>query len=157
MQPLIEITAAEHIDDEIAAAFENLLPQLRPDQRIPDRDQLEAVVRSDCTDLLLARRADTGAIVGTATLIVYRVPSGLRAYIEDVVVDVAARGYGVGEALMREAMVRAADRGAGSVDLTSHASRTAANRLYLKLGFKVRQTNAYRCELAGVPELRANE
>ena len=157
MQPLIDITAAEQIDDEIAAAMENLLPQLRANQQPPDREELEAVVRAECTTLLLARRVDTGAIVGTATLIVYRVPSGLRAYIEDVVVDVAARGYGVGEALMREAMVRAAERGADSVDLTSNASRTAAAKLYMKLGFKVRQTNAYRCELAGVPELRASE
>ena len=150
MQTLIEITAAGQIDDEIAAALENLLPQLPANQPTPDREQLEAVVHSDCTTLLLARRVDTGTIVGTATLIVYRVPTGQRAHIEDVVVDVAARGYGVGEALMREAMLRAAERGADSVDLTSNASRTAAAKLYMKLGFKVRQTNAYRCELTRV-------
>jgi ribosomal protein S18 acetylase RimI-like enzyme len=157
MQPLIEITAAAQIDEEIVEAILNLLPQLNDEVSLPDREQLSDVAEADCTVLLLARRVDTGAIVGTATLIVYRVPSGLRAMIEDVVVDVAARGYGVGEALMRDAMLRAAERGAEVVDLTSHAARTAANRLYRKLGFQVRQTNAYRCELTRVPEARTND
>jgi ribosomal protein S18 acetylase RimI-like enzyme len=147
MQPLIEITAAEQIDEEIVDAFAHLIPQLSPGQAIPGRRHLEEIARSGSTVLLLARRVDTQAIVGTATLVLYRVPSGMRATIEDVVVEVAARGYGVGEALVREALARAAEGGAEVVDLTSHASRTAANRLYMKLGFNTRQTNAYRCDL----------
>ena len=157
MHTLIEIDAAEQADDEIVAAFANLIPQLSPGRAIPQRAELEEIVRTDSTAVLLARRIDTRAIVGMATLVVYRVPTGVRATIEDVVVDVAARGYGGGEALVREALARAADRGAEVVDLTSHASRTAANRLYLKLGFNQRQTKAFRCELRRETEVARSD
>ena len=77
----------------------------------------------------------------------FRIPSGVRAWIEDVVVDEAARGQGVGEALNREALRLAAEQGARTVELTSRPSREAANRLYQRLGFKMRETNVYRYEL----------
>jgi len=80
------------------------------------------------------------------TLVVFRIPTGVRAWIEDVVVDEAARGRGVGEALNRVAIQRAHDAGARTVDLTSRPSREAANRLYSRLGFEQRDTNVYRLE-----------
>ncbi|HUF52021.1 MAG TPA: GNAT family N-acetyltransferase [Longimicrobiales bacterium] len=148
MRDTVRIVAAEQVDDEIVAALAQLLPQLAPQRPLPTRAQLEQVVHADCTTLLLARHPDSGAILGTLTLVVYRMPTGVRAYIEDVVVDGAARGLGAGEALVRAALERAAALGAEIVDLTSHASREAANRLYVKLGFVPRDTNAYRYVLA---------
>ena len=99
------------------------------------------------TTLLLARLGD--AIVGTLTLVVFRIPTGVRAWIEDVVVDDAARGRGAGDALTRAAIAKAAELGVKTVDLTSRPSREAANRLYQRLGFELRETNAYRYQIEG--------
>lgn len=147
MQPAIEITAAVRADADVVGAFTRLMPQLNPERPLPSEHQLQSIIDSGCTTLLLARRTDVDSIVGTLTLVVYRVPSGVRAYIEDVVVDSNARGMGVGQALVREAITRAAQHGAEVVDLTSHESRAAANRLYMRLGFQRRDTNSYRYRL----------
>ena len=92
---------------------------------------------------------DDGTLLGSLTLALFRIPTGLRAWIEDVVVDDAARGRGVGEELNRVALRRAAEAGATTVDLTSRPSREAANRLYQRLGFERRDTNVYRIKLNG--------
>jgi ribosomal protein S18 acetylase RimI-like enzyme len=78
------------------------------------------------------------------TLVVYRIPTGAHAVIEDVVVDETARGAGCGEALVAAALERARDAGVKNVDLTSRPSREAANRLYVRMGFVERETNVYR-------------
>jgi ribosomal protein S18 acetylase RimI-like enzyme len=101
------------------------------------------MVRSPATTLLLARDGEKG-IVGSLTLVLFRIPTGVRAWIEDVVVDEGSRGRGVAEVLCREALNRASAAGAVTVDLTSRPSREAANRLYLRLGFVERDTNVYR-------------
>jgi ribosomal protein S18 acetylase RimI-like enzyme len=97
--------------------------------------------------VLFIARVD-GRIVGSLTLAVFRIPTGIRAWIEDVVVDESARGHGVGEALNRAALAEAKRRGAKTVDLTSRPSREAANRLYLRIGFVARETNVYRYDLS---------
>ncbi len=106
------------------------------------------MVAASGTHLLVARAAPDsaagGPIVGTLTLVVFRIPTGLRAWIEDVVVDESVRGRGVGEALTLAAIDLAAAAGARTVDLTSRPSREAANRLYRRLGFEQRDTNVYR-------------
>ena len=99
----------------------------------------------DCPAIsLFLARAPTGAIVGCLTLVMFRIPTGLRAIIDDVVVDDAARGAGAGAELTKAALATAADAGARTVDLTSRPSREAANRLYQRLGFERRDTNVYR-------------
>ena len=103
------------------------------------------IVDSDSCSLLIAR--DDGRIVGSLTLVVFPIPTGVRAWIEDVVVDSSVRGKGVGEALNREALRIARDKGAVTVDLTSRPSREAANRLYQRIGFEKRDTNVYRYDL----------
>lgn len=105
-------------------------------------DQLAAIIKNDSCDILVARDGD--AIVGSLTLVVFPIPTGLRAWIEDVVVEGSARGKGVGETLNRFALDRARILGAKTVDLTSRPSREAANRLYQRLGFVARDTNVYR-------------
>jgi ribosomal protein S18 acetylase RimI-like enzyme len=95
---------------------------------------------------VLLAHDDQGAIIGSLTLAVFRTPTGARAWIEDVVVDEAARGQGAGVALVEAAIRLAGERGARTVDLTSRPSRTAANALYEKIGFGARETNVYRYE-----------
>lgn len=132
------------VTDELVNAFESLIPQLKLTVPPPTRREAEALVSSDSSILLLARYPDELApIVGVLTLIVYRVPTGIRARVEDVVVDESMRGKGIGEALMRYALNMARNAGADGVALTSNPQREAANRLYQRLGFKPWQTNLY--------------
>ncbi len=139
------VVAADVVDDELVAAFERLIPQLSSSSPPPSAEHLAALVASDDTVLFLAR--DGGQIVGSLTLAFVRIPTGLKAWIEDVVVDDAARGRGVGELLNRAAIDEARARGAKDVSLTSRPSREAANRLYQRIGFERRETNVYRYKL----------
>jgi ribosomal protein S18 acetylase RimI-like enzyme len=132
------------VTDELVDAFERLLPQLKPSFPAPSCREMEALVSSTSSILLIARYPDDRSpIVGLLTLVVYRVPTGIRARVEDVVVDEAMRGKGIGEALMRHALSMSREAGADGVALTSNPKREAANRLYQRLGFKPWQTNLY--------------
>lgn len=139
----MRVSIADRLTDDLVAAFERLTPQLSSSAPPPGRDELSEIIDSPATHLLVATD-DTGSIVGSLTLVLFRIPTGMRAWIEDVVVDGEARGQGVGEALNRFAIDLAAEHGARSVDLTSRPSREAANRLYRRLGFEPRETNVYR-------------
>jgi ribosomal protein S18 acetylase RimI-like enzyme len=143
----VEVVEATEVTPELVAAFERLVPQLSSSNPPPSPDELDAIVRSEASILLLAVDGDAGTILGTLTLVWFRIPTGVRAWIEDVVVDEAARGRGVGEALNRSALDRARSLGARTVDLTSRPKREAANRLYQRIGFLPRDTNIYRFEL----------
>ena len=143
-EPVV-VERAESVDDELVESFERLIPQLSSSSPPPSREHLAALVASPDTVLFLAR-AD-GAVLGSLTLAFYRIPTGLKAWIEDVVVDGAARGRGVGELLNRAALDEARARGAKDVSLTSRPSREAANRLYRRIGFEPRETNVYRYTL----------
>ncbi len=137
----MRIETVTEVTQELQAALERLVPQLTV-RKPPSDSELLALVQSDNSSLLVAR-ADDESIVGMACVAVYRVPTGIRAIIEDVVVDAAARGRGIGEALTRACLNLARSRGAGAVTLTSNPAREAANRLYLRMGFTLRQTNDY--------------
>jgi ribosomal protein S18 acetylase RimI-like enzyme len=126
-------------------AFARLVPQLSSSSPPPTLAELEAIVASPVCTLLLARDGDD--VVGSLTLVVFPIPTGRRAWIEDVVVDGDARGRGVGELLNRRALELAAEAGCRTVDLTSRPSREAANRLYQRMGFELRQSNLYRYDL----------
>jgi ribosomal protein S18 acetylase RimI-like enzyme len=143
---VLRIELPDELSDELVDAFRRLLPQLSPSATIPDAQLVKEIVSSPATTVLAAR--DDEGIVGLLTLALFRAPSGLRAWIEDVVVDEAVRGRGIGEALTREAVRLAGERGARTVDLTSRPSREAANRMYEKVGFRKRETNVYRYESA---------
>lgn len=145
---MIWVEECESVTDELVEAMAALIPQLSSSSPAPGPDELAEIVGSDATHLLIARDGDGpglgGAIVGSMTLVVFRIPTGVRAWIEDVVVDAGARGQGVGETLNRAALDVAERRGARTVDLTSRPSREAANRLYQRIGFVQRATNVYR-------------
>lgn len=140
----MSVTEATVVDDELLAAIGALTTELSPTTLPPAADDLSAIIESPCTTLLIARDASQGQIVGMLTLAIFRIPTGVRAWIEDVVVNVSARGKGAGKALCREALVIAWRHGARTVDLTSRPSRKEANRLYQRLGFARRETNVYR-------------
>lgn len=121
-----------------------LVSQLSSSAPAPTREQLHEIVTSPCTTLLLARdRSQQDRIIGSLTPAVFHIPTGVRAWIEDVVVDAETRGKGVGEALSREALRIAQSRDARTIELTSRSAREAANRLYRRIGFQLRDTNAY--------------
>lgn len=138
----MHIYEPEQIDDEIVSAFARLIPQLG-EMPIPGWEDLEHMLSSGCCRLFLAR-ADDGQIAGSTSLGYYRSPSGLHAWIEDVVVDSAYRRQGIGEALSLAAMQAAQEMGAHTLSLTSRPARQAANRLYQRLGFVRWETNLYR-------------
>lgn len=138
----MRIIEVNEVTDEVVEAFGRLIPQLSSSNAPPTKEDLTRIVESESSVLLAAE--DDGVLVGSLTLVVFAIPTGIRAWIEDVVVDVAARGKGVGAALTDDALKRAKDLGASTVDLTSRASREAANRLYQRLGFERRETNVYR-------------
>lgn len=139
----VVVSEATAVTPGMVEAFARLVPQLSSSSPAPTAAELEAIVSSPASVLLIASQP-SGAIVGSLTLALFRVPTGVRAWIEDVVVDGSARGAGAGEALVMAALARADAEGAKSVDLTSRPSREGANRLYLRLGFETRQTNIYR-------------
>jgi ribosomal protein S18 acetylase RimI-like enzyme len=138
VEEVTEVTPA------VLDALRALLPELSSSAPTLTSSALEEIVRSPATVLLVARDAAGGDIVGSLTLVVFNAPTGSRAWIEDVVVTPQTRGRGVGAALVHEANARAASAGARTVDLTSRPSREAANRLYIRLGFVLRETNVYR-------------
>jgi len=141
----VVVTAATEVTPALVAAFERLTPQLSSSSPPPDAATLQAIIDHDACTLLIAREGAT--ILGSLTLVVFPIPTGVRAWIEDVVVDGAARGKGVGELLNREALQRSTALGAKTVDLTSRPTREAANRLYARIGFQRRDTNVYRYDL----------
>jgi ribosomal protein S18 acetylase RimI-like enzyme len=142
----MKIEIATQADDELYQAFQHLIPQLTKNNPPPSLDLLQALL-ADASSTLLLARDESNHIVGALALIVYTVPTGIRSIIEDVVVDESARGKKVGEQLMLKAIDVAKTRGAKNISLTSNMQRVAANRLYIKLGFVKRETNAYQMKL----------
>jgi ribosomal protein S18 acetylase RimI-like enzyme len=140
------VEVATEVTPELVEAFARLIPQVSSSNPPPQEAELAEMVGSPTTTVFLAR-AEDGTIAGTLTLCTFRIPTGIRAWIEDVVVDDAARGQGAGTALTRAAVDEATRQGARTVDLTSRPSREDANRLYKRLGFQLRETNVYRYEV----------
>jgi ribosomal protein S18 acetylase RimI-like enzyme len=152
----VTITVAETADDALQSSVARLLPQLSSSSAPPGLDELRQIIEDPATTLLLALAEGNGpghgddggpGVVGMLTLAVFLLPTGVRAWIEDVVVDDRARGGGVASALVQAALEKARHSGARTVDLTSRPEREAANRLYVRLGFTARETNVYRYSL----------
>jgi ribosomal protein S18 acetylase RimI-like enzyme len=141
----VQIEIADEVTQELIEGLNELLPQLSTSAAPLTDTDVEALVASPDTVLFVAR--DEGRIVGSLTLLVFAIPTGLRAWIEDVVVDATARGVGVGEALTSAAIEESRRRRVRSLELTTRPSREAANRLYARLGFELRETNVYRFSL----------
>ena len=138
------IEIVSEVTEELHEALRRLVPQLGAHKVPPVWEELKELVESESSTLLVAREPDgSGPIKGILCITVYRVPTGLRSIIEDVVVDERARRRGIGEALVRQAIELARVAGADGVSLTSNPQREAANLLYQAMGFQLRQTNPY--------------
>jgi ribosomal protein S18 acetylase RimI-like enzyme len=138
----VQVEVLDEVTGEVVEAFGRLVPQLSRSAQPLGPAELEAVTGCPANTVLIARAS--GAIVGTTTLVMFPLPTGLRAWIEDVVVDESARGQGAGEAMTQEALRLAREAGARTVDLTSRPAREAAGRLYERAGFKLRDSRLYR-------------
>ena len=138
----VTVEIATEATSELLEGLNHLLPQLSTNATPLTQSDIESLVDSSTVTVFIAR--NEGRIVGSLTLVVFPIPTGLRAWIEDVVVDEAARGIGVGEALTNAAVDESRRRHVRSIDLTTRPSREAANRLYARLGFELRETNVYR-------------
>jgi ribosomal protein S18 acetylase RimI-like enzyme len=143
----VVIEILDRVTPQVVEAFGVLIPQLSSSSPPPTAAELQAMVDADANDVLVAVDSTTGQLLGSLTLVTFRIPTGIRSWIEDVVVDDAARGRGVGEALNQFALDLARSKGAKTVDLTSRHTREAANRLYLRMGFQLRTSNLYRFDL----------
>jgi ribosomal protein S18 acetylase RimI-like enzyme len=141
----VAIEIASEPTEELLVALAALIPQLSSSSPPPTSDELAALL-ADPNNALFVARLD-GRIVGCLTLVTFRIPTGPKSWIEDVVVDDSARGHGVGERLNRAALDEARRRGVKTVSLTSRPSREAANRLYRRIGFEQRETNYYRFDI----------
>jgi ribosomal protein S18 acetylase RimI-like enzyme len=132
------------VTEELHSALERLIPQLGIHKIPPTFEELNRLVTSGSSTLLVARQPrEEDPIVGILCLTIYRVPTGLRSIIEDVIIDESGRRRGVGEALVRYAIDLAREAGADGVSLTSNPQREAANQLYQSIGFELRKTNPY--------------
>jgi ribosomal protein S18 acetylase RimI-like enzyme len=132
------------VTEEVYEALRRLVPQLGAHKAPPSWQDLEELIRSEASRLVVARVPDAyGPIAGMLCISIYRVPTGIRCVIEDVVVDEAHRRKGVAEGLVRHALDLARQAGADGVSLTSNPGREAANQLYRSMGFQPRQTNPY--------------
>jgi GNAT superfamily N-acetyltransferase len=142
---MIKIEAVAEATPEVYAALARLLPQLNPQLPVPTMERLQAIIDDPAVTLLVAR--DGEEIVGTTTVIVYTTPFWIKARLDEVVVDGSARGKGVGAALVQASIDLAREKGVEVVELQSGVHREEANRLYPRMGFKLRETNVYRIVL----------
>ena len=143
---MIKIFEITEMSQKVYDAFERLLPQLSSSAKIPTWEELEDLINSKAGIVLAAVDDEDpeGTILGTMTLVVFRIPTGVRAWVEDVVVDKEARGKGIGEKLIRTSIEREKAEGAKTIDLTSRPSRVEAHRLYKRCGFEMRETCVFR-------------
>ena len=142
----MKIREINRFSNRVFQAVLKLLPQLGPDTELPTKERFKEILKSKKIHLLIAE-LDNKDIAGILTISTYEIPTGTKVWIEDVVVDESQRGKGIGEELMKYAIDFSRTTGAKAIDLTSRPYRTAANQLYRKLGFVLRETNVYRYPL----------
>ena len=151
----MSVELIEQSSPELVAAMERLIPQLSRSAKPLTAQQTQALVAQDGVYLFVFRtdkpviaadgnEVEAGTILGMLSLATFAIPTGVRAWVEDVVVDAGTRGMGAGQQLVEAAVAHAQKIGARTVDLTSRPSREAANRLYRRCGFELRETNVYR-------------
>jgi ribosomal protein S18 acetylase RimI-like enzyme len=145
--PALRIEEVKAASVDVLDALQRLVGELSSSAAKPHAAELEEIIESPVTRLIVARN-ESDDVVGMLTLVLFRIPTGMRAWIEDVVVDRQERGEGIGKRLVREAIRIANENRARTIDLTSNRSREVANRMYRNLGFNPRETTVYRIDAA---------
>ena len=143
---MVSIRPVTEVTESLTDAYRVLIPQLSSSSNPPTGEALQRIIESDSAQILIAEN-ENGEILGTMTIIIFQIPTGIRAWIEDVVVDSSVRGKGIGKKLNLAALELAKQAGAKTVDLTSRPARQEANQLYRSIGFVERETNVYRFSL----------
>lgn len=144
----IHIAEVKEAEKNLLTRLNSLFRQLTPSYKKMHASAFEEIISSQQTRLYVATsQTARNKVFGTLSMVIYRIPTGLNARIEDVVVDEAKRGLGIGRQLMRYAIAEAEKAGVSNVSLTSSPFRVAANKLYQALGFELRETNVYRLKL----------
>lgn len=141
----MQIEILSDVDNKTITAFNRLMQQLSSNYRPIAKEYLIDIINSSNIIIFVAKENET--IIGSLSLVFYNIPTGMKAWVEDVVIDQSVRGKGVGKALIEQAIVYAKQSGASKLDLTSSPERVAANKLYQKLNFEKRETNVYRLML----------
>ena len=139
----MNIRKVSHYSDSLYESVLRLLPQLDPEVSPPSKDFFMDMLKSESIDLFVAEN-DKNEVAGMLTLVSFPNITGKKIWIEDVIVDGSSRGMGIGEKLVKTAIAHAQSLGASEIKLTSRPFRTAANKLYLKLGFVMYETNVYK-------------
>ena len=140
---MVSIRPVTEVTESLTDAYRVLIPQVSSSSSPPTGEALQRIIESDSAQILIAEN-ENGEILGTMTIIIFQIPTGIRAWIEDVVVDSSVRGKGIGKKLNLAALELAKQAGAKTVDLTSRPARQEANQLYRSIGFAERETNVYR-------------
>ena len=140
---MVSIRPVTEVTESLTDAYRVLIPQLSSSSSPPTGEALQRIIESESAQILIAEN-ENGEILGTMTIIIFQIPTGIRAWIEDVVVDSSVRGKGIGKKLNLAALELAKQAGAKTVDLTSRPARQEANQLYRSIGFAERETNVYR-------------
>lgn len=141
----MQIEILSDVDNKIITAFNRLMQQLSSNYKPIAKEYLIDIINSSNIIIFVAKENET--IIGSLSLVFYNIPTGMKAWVEDVVIDQSVRGKGVGKALIEQAIFYAKQSGASKLDLTSSPERVAANKLYQKLNFEKRETNVYRLML----------
>jgi ribosomal protein S18 acetylase RimI-like enzyme len=139
----MDIINVKRFSERSFEAVSRLLPQLSENADILTRQHFKDILASEGVHLFFAK-PDKKHIVGMLTIATYKTPTGIKAWIEDVIVDESYRGKGIGRDLMLFAVDYSRSLGAKYIYLTSKPSRLAANELYSRLGFRRYETNLYR-------------
>lgn len=137
----MEIKQLKEITKEDALTLRKLMLELS-ENATTSHEQLNKVVQSENVFLFVA--VENEQIFGSISLATYNIPTGLKVWIEDVVVAQSARGKGIGRKLVQHAIDFAKTMNVAKIDLTSSFHRLPAIELYLKMGFEKRDTNLYR-------------
>ena len=143
---MVEIIEISEASNEILSQVNGLLPQLSKSASPLSLESLDILAKSESTNLFVAKEGKK--VWGMLSLVLFPIPTGTKAWVEDVVVDSSARGKGIGKALMNHALKKVREKRGKSIDLTSRPSRETANNLYQSLGYQKRETNVYRLSLS---------
>ncbi len=139
----IEILRGEHLTDshqqqvtELYKQLSTTIVQLSLKKILEDKDNIVFVL---CKE--------ENQIVGIAMMAMYKVISGHKGMVEDVVVDQGQRGKGIGRKLMEKLLEEGKNKNLDEILLFTGHHRTPAIALYKSLGFQLKNSGLYRLVL----------
>lgn len=142
---MITLKRVKRADKKILAVVNRLLPQLSRTAKSLSWRQFREMV-TDKNNFFVGVW-DGRNMIGMGLVVFILTPVGLRARLEDMVIDEKYRGKGLGSILTRQLISEAKKRKARWIEFTSRKDRVATNNFYKKFGFKPRDTNVYRLSL----------